>query len=134
MNLRRIDHTAIAVRNMDEALVRFERLLGTAARERTIVPDQRVEVAFIPCGNTQLELVQPTDSDTGVARFLDARGESLHHIGIQVDNIRAELQQLAANGVELIDSTARHGAHGLVAFIHPRGTGGVLIELIQPEP
>ncbi|HLJ69584.1 MAG TPA: methylmalonyl-CoA epimerase [Chloroflexota bacterium] len=131
MTASRIDHTAIAVRDLDAAIERYRELLGAAPAGRTLVPDQRVEVCFLPFGDTQLELICPTDSDSGVARFLDRRGEGLHHIALAVDDIRAELQELAARGVELIDREPRSGAHGLVAFIHPRAGRGVLIELIQ---
>lgn len=131
MNLLRIDHTAIAVRDMDEALARYRHIYGLEPSERTAVPDQRVEVAFLPLSDTQLELVQPTDSQSGVARFLDKHGEGLHHVGILVEDIRRELGQLADEGVELIDQEPRRGPHGLIAFVHPRGTGGVLVELVE---
>ncbi|MGI8968811.1 MAG: methylmalonyl-CoA epimerase [Chloroflexota bacterium] len=131
MTIEQIDHTALAVRDLNEALARYEKLFGLSAHHRQVIPDQRVEVAFLPVGTSQLELVQPLDSESGVARFLQRRGEGLHHIGVSVDDIRAELQRLAANGVKLIDSEPRRGVHGLVAFVHPRDTGGLLIELVQ---
>jgi methylmalonyl-CoA/ethylmalonyl-CoA epimerase len=131
VNRLRIDHTAIVVADMDEALPRHERLWGVTASLRSRVPEQGVEVAFLPVGDTQLELIQPMTPDSGVGRFLQRHGESLHHIGIAVGDIRAELEELARNGIEVIDSHPRHGVHGLIAFIHPRGTGGVLVELVQ---
>lgn len=131
MNLLRIDHTAIVVADIDEALQRYRRLWGLEPEIRTEVPDQRVEIAFLPVGDTQLELIRPLDADSGVARFLERHGESLHHIGIAVEDIRAELDDLAESGVELLDRQPRKGVHGLIAFIHPRGSGGVLIELVQ---
>jgi methylmalonyl-CoA/ethylmalonyl-CoA epimerase len=131
MNLLRVDHTAIAVADLDEALARYRRIWGLQPSERQVVPDQHVEIAFLPVGNTLIELVQPTDPESGVARFLQARGEGLHHIGIAVDDIGRELQELHNQGVRLIDPRPRRGLHGLIAFVHPAGTGGVLVELVQ---
>ncbi len=131
MNLLRIDHTAIAVRDLDEALARYGRLYGLKAGERIEVPEQDVEIAFLPVGNTQLELIQPTRRDSGVFRFIEKHGEGLHHIGILVEEIRRELARLEAEGAELIDREPRQGPHGLIAFVHPRSTGGVLMELVE---
>jgi len=131
--VRRIDHTAVAVRDLAEAVTRYEGLLGGRAGERIVMADQGVEVAFVSMGDTQLELVQPLDPTSGVARFLDSRGEGLHHVGVAVDDLVAELRRLEADGVRLIDRVPRRGAHGLIAFIHPHGTGGVLVELVQHE-
>ena len=129
----RIDHTAIVVQDMDGAIERYRRLFGVVPRDRATIPDERVEVAFFPIGDTQLELICPTDPSSGVARFLAKRGEGLHHVGILVQDIGAELGRLADQGVELIDREPRPGAHGSIAFVHPRGTGGVLVELIQRD-
>ncbi len=129
----RIDHTAIVVRDMDGAIERYRRLFGAEPRDRATVPDQRVEVAFLPIGDTELELICPTDPSSGVSRFLAQRGEGLHHVGILVQDISAELGRLADQGVELIDRAPRRGTHGSIAFVHPRGTGGVLVELIQRD-
>lgn len=131
MNVLRVDHTAIVVRDMDEALQRYRQLYGIAPSERSVVTSQRVEVAFLPVGDTQLELVQPLDADSGVGRYLEQRGEGLHHIGLLVEDIQRELSELAAAETELIDREPRRGVHGLRAFVHPRATGGVLIELVQ---
>lgn len=131
VSLQRIDHTAIAVSSLDEALERYHRVFGLVCAERATVQSQGVEVAFMRVGDTQIELIQPTESDSGVARFLLRHGEALHHIAIAVDDIRAELRLLEAGGVELIDREPREGLHGPVAFIHPRGTGGVLVELVE---
>jgi methylmalonyl-CoA/ethylmalonyl-CoA epimerase len=133
VTVRRIDHTAIAVRDLDEAIGRYERLYGIPALERARVVDQRVEVAFLSLGDTSIELVAPLDDTSGVARFLAKRGEGLHHIGLSVDNLEDELDRLARDGVELIDREPRAGVHGRIAFCHPRGTGGVLVELVQND-
>ena len=134
MSPRRIDHTAIVVRDMDEALARYAALFGLAPSLRRLIPDQRVEVAFLLLGDTELELIQPTDSTSGVARFLDQRGEGFHHIALAVDDIRRELKALEELGIQLIDREPRRGAHGAVAFLHPKATGGVLVELVEREP
>lgn len=131
MTLTRIDHTAIAVRDLDEALQRYYAVWGLKPTQRVMVPDQEVEVAFLPVGETQVELISPTSATTGVARFLERRGEGLHHVAFAVGDIRSELERLAGEGAELIDREPRHGPHGLVAFIHPRSTGGVLVELVE---
>lgn len=131
MSISKIDHTAIAVRALDEAIPRYEGLYGALCRERAVVGDQGVEVAFFAFGDSQLELVAPLQSDTGVARFLARHGEGLHHIAVQVDDIEAEIARLREAGRELIDATPRTGVHGRIAFVHPRGTGGVLLELVE---
>jgi methylmalonyl-CoA epimerase len=133
VNLLRVDHTAIVVSDMDEAVQRYGRIWNVHPSLRAPVPDQHVEVAFLPVGDTQIELISPLSADSGVAYFLERHGESLHHIGIAVEDIRAELEDLRTQGIELIDREPRHGVHGLIAFVHPRGTGGVLIELVQNE-
>jgi methylmalonyl-CoA/ethylmalonyl-CoA epimerase len=130
---RRVDHTAVAVRDLDEAIARFSILLGVEKIERRRVPEQGVEVVFLKLSDTCLELVTPLDESSGVARFLQAHGESLHHIGIEVDDLDGELTRLASAGVELIDHHPRQGVHGRMAFIHPRGTGGVLVELVEHD-
>jgi methylmalonyl-CoA/ethylmalonyl-CoA epimerase len=90
-----------------------------------------VRIAFLPVGESNIELVEPTTTDTGVARFLDSRGEGFHHVCFEVDDIAAELARMAGAGIELIDSAPRRGAEGPVAFIHPRSCHGVLVELIE---
>ena len=127
----KIDHIGIVVRDIQEALQVYETALGLSVREIVPVPDQAVLVAFLPIGESNIELVQPTADDTGVAKFLEKRGEGIHHISIEVADIEASLSQLQAEGVQLIDEVPRQGAHGRVAFIHPKGAHGVLIELIE---
>lgn len=129
----RIDHIGIVVRDIQEALKVYEAALGLPLREVVEVPDQKVEVAFLPVGESNIELVQPLSDDTGTAKFLRERGEGIHHICLEVKDIESALAQLKALGVELIDEEPRQGAHGRVAFVHPRGAHGVLIELIEHE-
>ena len=127
----KIDHIGIVVRDIQEALKVYELALGLPLEEVVEIADQEVRVAFLPIGESNLELVQPTTDDTGIARFLEKRGEGIHHICIEVEDIQAALAQLVDHGVELIDQVPRQGAHGRVAFVHPRGAHGVLIELVQ---
>jgi methylmalonyl-CoA epimerase len=130
----KIDHIGIVVRDIQEALGVYEQAMGLPLRETVLVPDQRVKVAFLPLGESNVELVQPTTSDTGIAKFLEKRGEGIHHICIEVENIQAALARLKEHNVELIDEAPRKGAHGQVAFIHPKGAHGVLIELVEHGP
>jgi len=129
----KIDHIGIVVRDIQGALGVYQAALGLPLKEVVAVPDQEVEVAFLPIGESNVELVQPTTSDSGIAKFLDKRGEGIHHVCIEVEDIEAALDQLKAHDVPLIDETPRQGAHGRVAFIHPKGTHGVLLELIEHE-
>lgn len=130
MSIGRVDHTAIAVNDLEAALRRYVALLPGAAIERSVVADQQVVVAFLRLGDTAVELIQPTSADSGVARFLAQRGEGLHHIAFEVDDLQSELRRLESEGIELVDREPRPGAHGMVAFLHPRSTG-VLVELVQ---
>jgi len=129
----KVDHIGIVVRDITAALKVYQVALGLPLREIVDVADQQVRVAFLPIGESNIELVQPASDDTGVARYLDKRGEGIHHICIQVDDIEAALAQLKAQEVELIDQEPRQGAHGRVAFIHPRGAHGVLVELVEHD-
>jgi len=129
----KIDHIGIVVRDIEEALAVYHAALGLPLKEVLEVPDQKVEVAFLPIGESSLELLRPTSKDTGIAMFLEKRGEGIHHICIQVDNIEEALSQLKDRGIQLIDEEPRQGAHGKVAFVHPKAAHGVLLELVQYE-
>jgi len=129
--IKKIDHIAIVVYNIEEALQFYEGALGLELTEVKEAPEQAVRIAFLPVGESQIELVEPLSTDSGVARFLEKRGEGLHHICLEVDDIEAALQDLAAQGIRLIDEQPRRGAHGRVAFLHPKSAHGVLIELIE---
>jgi methylmalonyl-CoA epimerase len=129
----KIDHIGIAVHSIEEALKVYHTALGLPLKEVVEVPDQEVEVAFLPLGESNLELVQPTSEDTGIAKFLEKRGEGIHHICIRVRNIEEALAQLKDHGIQLIEEKPRRGAHGKVAFVHPKGAHGVLIELVQHD-
>ena len=129
--IKRVDHVAIAVKNLDEALKTFENLLGHKAAQVKEVPDQKIKAAMIHVGDVEIELIQPTDPGTGVAKFLESKGEGVHHICFEVDDVDKELQAMAAKGVETIDKKGRPGLAGKIGFLHPKSTKGVLIELAQ---
>jgi methylmalonyl-CoA epimerase len=127
----RIHHVAVLVRDIDEALALYRDKLRLPVELILAVPSDGVTIAFLTVGESKIELVQPTDPSTGVARYLETRGEGFHHVCLEVDDLGAELSRLAAAGVELIDKAPRSGAEGPVAFLHPRGCNGVLVELIE---
>jgi methylmalonyl-CoA epimerase len=129
----KIDHIGIVVQDLAAALQVYETALGLPLTEIVDVPDQQVKVAFMPVGESNIELVQPTSDGTGVARFLEKRGEGIHHICIEVEDIEEALDRLKAYAVPLIDKEPRQGAHGRVAFVHPKGTHGVLLELVEHD-
>jgi len=127
-----LDHVAIAVKDLDAAVKYYVDVLGFAAPELEEVPDQQVRVAVFGHGLGRIELICPTTSDSGVAKFLEKRGEGLHHVCVEVADIEATLAELKAKGAQLIDQSPKPGAGGAkVAFIHPKGAHGVLTELRQ---
>ena len=138
MSVGPIHHVAIVVRSIESALPHYRRLFGLEPdAEPMLFEPQGVRLAFLPSGPdpaARLELVEPVDSDGGVARFLAARGEGVHHICFATDDLPASLEHLAAQEAELIDRQPRPGAHGTVAFIHPRTLNGVLWELLERGP
>jgi len=126
-----LDHIGIAVKEID-ATLKVLSLLGLAPGERGTVAPFNVEVCMLSLGNAHIELLQPTHPDSPIAKFLERRGEGLHHIALKVHNIAETLARLKAQGFQLIDEAPREGFGGhLVAFIHPKSTHGVLIELVQ---
>ena len=132
MNSPTIDHIGIAVASLDDAAPLWTDLLQSPLTGREIVKEQRTKVAFVGAGQARVELLAPTDADSPVGRYLARNGPGLHHICLLVPDIRAALSDHVAAGYELIDREPRVGAHGrLIAFIHPKSTGGVLIELAQ---
>jgi methylmalonyl-CoA/ethylmalonyl-CoA epimerase len=123
---------AICVPDIDAALARYEEVLGLKVQAREIVASQQTEAALLPVGESHLELIAPHGNE-GLVRFLEKRGPGLHHIAVEVEGIEAALVFLKGLGVPLIDETPRAGARGhKVAFLHPKATGGVLVELVEP--
>ena len=132
MKLGPLHHVAIAVPRIEDALPFFGDTLGLSADRIRDLPDQRVRMVFLGDARGRIELIQPLDAESGVAKFVaEHRGPTLHHVCYVVDDLAAKLEELARDGVELIDGAPRRGAEGMVAFIHPRASGGVLIELID---
>ena len=127
----RIHHVAVVVRSVETSLALYRDVLGLPLESVMDIPSDRVRIAFLGVGESRIELVEPTDDSTGVARFLASRGEGFHHVCLEVDNLAESLTRLAIEGIELIDSAPRRGAEGPVAFLHPRSCGGVLVELIE---
>lgn len=134
MSIGSIDHVAIVVRSIDDSLPRYRALFGLAATdEPRVFAPQGVRICFLPTGPepaASVELIEPIDPGSGVARFLAVRGEGLHHVCLRTDDLARDLEELAAAEAELIDREPRPGAHGDVAFIHPRTLSGVLWELL----
>ncbi|HEX9494617.1 MAG TPA: methylmalonyl-CoA epimerase [Candidatus Limnocylindria bacterium] len=129
---RELHHVSVVVASIADSLPFYRDTLGLTAGQVREVADQRVRVVFLSAPNTRIELIEPTDRESGVARFLAERGKpTLHHLCFVVDDLRATLASLAARGVELVDREPRRGADGDVAFLHPRASGGVLVELID---
>lgn len=127
-----LDHVAIAVKDLDVAIKHYVEVLGFAPPELEVVEEQKVKTAIFGHGLGRIELICPTEPNTSVAKFLEKRGEGLHHICVEVDDIVATLAELKAKGAQLIDETPKIGAGGAkIAFIHPKGSHGVLTELRQ---
>ena len=129
--LGRVHHVAVIVRDLDASLGFWRDMLGLPVELVLPIPQDRVTIAFLPVGESKIELVMPTDDSTGVARFLANKGEGFHHVCFEVANISEALMRLELDGIELIDAAARKGAEGPVAFLHPRSCHGVLVELIE---
>ena len=130
---RHLNHVCIAVRDIEDTLSFYRDVLGAGSAEIEDLPDQGVKAALVRVGGSQLEFIQPTDPDGGVARFIERRGEGVHHICFEVERLQEKLDLLAARGIELIDDAPREGLAGNIAFLHPRSTRGVLIELVDQD-
>lgn len=129
--IKKINHVAIVVRDIEESLKFWEDQLGLKLDHIEVVPTQHSRVAFIPVGDSEVELVQPTSTDSGLASYLEKRGEGMHHLCFEVDDIDAKLAELKEKGVRLINETAEVLPGRKMAFLHPKAGNGVLIELYQ---
>jgi methylmalonyl-CoA epimerase len=130
--IKKIDHIGIVVNDIEEALKIYQQALGLNLAKIQERPDQAVTIAFLPTGESEIELVQPVTSDSGVAKFLQKRGEGIHHICLEVNDIEKTLADLQEKGLQLIDEMPRTGPEGeRFAFIHPKSAHGVLIELYE---
>lgn len=129
--MKKIDHIGIAVKSLDEA-VELYRKLGFEVKEIEEVAEQKVRVAMLPVGESKIELLEATSPDSAIAKFIEKRGEGIHHIAVNVENIEQALENAKNNGLQLIDEKPRIGAGGKkVAFIHPKSTKGVLLEFVE---
>lgn len=132
MRLDRIHHVAYAVADIDAALPVYTDRYGMSVEVRERLDDQGVEAVSLGAGTSHIELIQPVDPQSGVAKFLERRGPGLHHVAFEVEDLVAALAELRAGGAELIDDEPRRGLGGhMIAFIHPRASGGILTELVQ---
>lgn len=129
-----IAHIAVAVKDLNEALSAVQKVLGLKASPKEVVEDQKVQLQFVSIGGVKFEFLEPTTSDSPISKFLEKRGNGIHHIAIYVDDIRAKLKELKAANIPLIDQEPRMGAdHCEVAFLHPKAVAGILVELIQKK-
>jgi len=130
---RHINHVCIAVGDIHDTLAFYKDTFGVSASDIEEIEDQGVLAALVRVGGSQLEFIQPTDPTNGVSRFIERKGEGVHHICFEVDDLQRTLDNLSENDVELIDTTPRDGLSGSIAFIHPKATRGVLIELVDQQ-
>ncbi len=127
-----IEHIGIAVRNLEESIKYYETVLGLKCYALEEVVDQKVKTAFFMIGQTKIELLESTDPEGAIGKFIEKKGEGIHHIAYCVENLKEVLSEIEAKGVQLIDKTPRKGAEGLnIAFLHPKSTSGVLTELCE---
>jgi methylmalonyl-CoA epimerase len=134
--LKRVDHIAIVVHNIEQALVFYRDTLGIMPGEIKVVPSEQVRIALLPMGGpggSEIELVEPTSADSSLSKFLEKRGEGLHHICLEVDNIDTALAEMQEKGTPVLDKQPRTAAEGRAIFIHPKAANGVLLELIERD-
>ncbi|MEN1760911.1 methylmalonyl-CoA epimerase [Anoxynatronum sibiricum] len=134
MKTLKVDHIGIAVSNLDETLKFYEEVLGMTCTGKEEVADQKVRVAFLPVGDSEVELLESTDPEGPIAKYIDKKGEGIQHIAFRVDNIEEAIANMKEKGIRMIDESPRYGAGGAkIAFCHPKSTGGVLVELSERE-
>jgi methylmalonyl-CoA/ethylmalonyl-CoA epimerase len=134
MNISHIEHIGIAVNSLEEAIPYYEKMLGLTCYAVEEVADQKVKTAFFMVGQTKIELLESTDSEGPIGKFLEKKGPGVHHLAFAVDDVNQSLNELEEKGVRLIDKTARKGAEGLnIGFLHPKSTMGVLTEICGKE-
>lgn len=132
--VNKVDHIGIAVKDLDETLKFYEDILGIKCVSKEEVEEQKVKVAFLPLGDTEIELLESTDKEGPIAKYIEKKGEGMQHIAYRVDDIEASIKELKEKGIRLIDEKPRYGAGGAkIAFLHPKSTFGVLIELCERD-
>lgn len=133
--MKKIDHIAIAVKSLELSIPLYEKLLGTPCYKKEEVVSEKVNTAFFQTGESKIELLESTDENGVISRFIDKKGEGLHHIAFSVENIHQEIDRLKSEGFEFIHDTPKQGAdQKIICFLHPKHTNGVLIELCQDDP
>ncbi|WP_026476987.1 methylmalonyl-CoA epimerase [Alkaliphilus transvaalensis] len=134
MKALKLDHIGIAVKNLDETLKFYQDILGLECVGTEVVEEQKVRVAFLPIGDTEVELLESTEEDGPIAKFIEKKGEGIQHLAFRVENIEAAIESMKEKGVKMIDEKPRYGAGGAkIAFCHPKSTNGVLVELSERE-
>lgn len=132
--IKKIEHLGFAVTNIDQAIKTYETLLGTSCYKVEEVQSEYVKTAFFQVGASKIELLEATDSSSAIAKYLEKRGQGIHHIAFDVDDIQEEIKRLSAEGFQLIHQTPKDGADNkLIAFLHPKSTEGILVELCQEK-
>jgi methylmalonyl-CoA epimerase len=131
--ITKINHIAIVVNDLDVSLQAYHELLGLPIGARKVMAQQEVEIAFLPAGDSLIELITPITEESGVAKYLAKRGEGIHHICLEVDDVEAALAEMKAKGAQLINQETIQAAEGRAFFLHPKGTHGVLIELLEAD-
>lgn len=132
MNVLKVDHIGIAVKNLEETLKFYTEILGLECQGTEVVEEQKVRVAFLPVGDTEVELLESTTDDGPIAKFIEKNGEGVQHIAFKVDDIEAAIEEMKAKGMQMIDEKPRYGAGGAkIAFMHPKSTYRVLVELSE---
>jgi methylmalonyl-CoA epimerase len=131
--IKRVHHIAIAVSNLEESITLFEKLLGVEPRVATVAGQQVTEARFRVGDGAEINLVAAAGPESAVAAFLEKRGEGLHHVAFEVDDVDAALKEMEGRGVRLIDREGREGAAGQIGFLHPKSVNGVLVELVEPR-
>lgn len=130
--ISRINHIAIVVADLEQAIQSYQDRIGLTVSKRLIMPEQAVEIAFLPAGESMIELIQPITADSGVAKYLAKRGEGLHHICLEVDDVQRTLEELVERDLQLINEAPIRAAEGYGVFLHPKSAHGVLIEFLEP--
>lgn len=132
--VKKVDHIGIAVKNLEEALKFYEGVLGLKAAGMETVEEQKVTVAFLPIGDTEVELLESTTEDGPISKFIAKNGEGIQHVAYKVDDVEKAIREMNEKGIRMIDEKPRYGAGGAkIAFCHPKSTGGVLVELCQRD-
>ncbi len=132
MKVLKLDHIGIAVKDLQESLKFYEEILGLKCEGTEVVEEQKVRVAFLPVGDTEVELLESTEEDGPIAKFIEKKGEGIQHLAFRVDNIEAAIEEMKEKGVRMIDEKPRYGAGGAkIAFCHPKSTNGILVELSE---